>query len=786
LIIESVRGHTARLALAGLTILALAPSPVTAQDSIPAGARYAGMTRMLSHYITHELVAKSIPAISIALVDKGEVVWARGFGLARPDSTPATASTVFRAGTLSEVITILAALRQVEQGRISLDSPVTTYLPDFRPRGSITPITIRELLSHTSGLPQEPPVGGLNDASYPTLAETVESLTSVRLTFPPGQRWKYSSAGIAALGCVMEKSSGHSFPSLMKESVLSPLDMDRSSFDEDSSSSRTALGTMWTVDGRRFPAPRFLPGNVPAAGLSSTPLDLARFLIAIIASGEVRGVVSQAGRNSMVTPQWNSRDSTAADQGFGFNIHEVDGQTLVQTAGGISGFAAQMSAMPDRGLGVVVMSNLDQSGPTLNRIAELAIRALLAVETNHSLPDPVLTDPVDRVTPRLIAGHYVGSSDSLEIRGHLGGFEIALNDGIPRVLRSLGDTAVVDDPLGFGPVLTQVDSTTIALGGSVYHRVYPTRPRPASRALSALVGEYGWDFKTLYILERHGKLAALVDWFFLLPLTAGTEHDFLLPMRGRYAGEHIRFQSDRRGRVTGLTLGSVLYPRRAVGPSDGSQLKITPGRPVPDLIREALTASPPAQPAGLRAPDLVELRVLDSTIHYEIRYATTNNFAGTVFYPEPHAFMQRPAAQSLLRAHRWLRSQGYGLLIHDAYRPWYVTKAFWDAVPDSIHWLVANPASGSRHNRGSAVDLTLYSLSTGQPVEMPGTYDESTPRSFSDYPGGTSLQRWHRELLRRAMEMQEFTVNPEEWWHFDHADWRQYPVLNLRFDQLSH
>ena len=98
---------------------------------------------------------------------------------------------------------------------------------------------------------------------------------------------------------------------------------------------------------------------------------------------------------------------------------------------------------------------------------------------------------------------------------------------------------------------------------------------------------------------------------------------------------------------------------------------------------------------------------------------------------------------------------------------------------------VADPATGSRHNRGCAVDLTLYSLATGLPIEMPGTYDEFSDRSHPDYPGGTSLQRWHRDLLRWAMEREGFTVYSVEWWHFDYVDWREYPVLNLTFEELS-
>jgi D-alanyl-D-alanine dipeptidase len=147
--------------------------------------------------------------------------------------------------------------------------------------------------------------------------------------------------------------------------------------------------------------------------------------------------------------------------------------------------------------------------------------------------------------------------------------------------------------------------------------------------------------------------------------------------------------------------------------------------------------------------------------------------------------LQRPAAEALVRINRRLKKLGYGLLVHDAYRPWYVTKVFWDATPEDKKLFVADPAKGSRHNRGAAVDITLYYRKTGKPVEMVGTYDETTDRSYPNYPGGSSLQRWHRDLLRAAMEADGFTVYEAEWWHFDYKDWQKYPIGNLRFENIK-
>jgi serine beta-lactamase-like protein LACTB len=146
--------------------------------------------------------------------------------------------------------------------------------------------------------------------------------------------------------------------------------------------------------------------------------------------------------------------------------------------------------------------------------------------------------------------------------------------------------------------------------------------------------------------------------------------------------------------------------------------------------------------------------------------------------------MQRPAAEALVRVHKKLTEQDYGLMVFDGYRPWSVTKMFWDATPEQQRVFVADPSQGSRHNRGCAVDLTLFDRTTGKPVEMVGGYDEMSDRSYPDYLGGTSLQRYHRDLLRRAMQEGGFTVYEAEWWHFDYKDWRKYAISNLTFEEI--
>ena len=216
-----------------------------------------------------------------------------------------------------------------------------------------------------------------------------------------------------------------------------------------------------------------------------------------------------------------------------------------------------------------------------------------------------------------------------------------------------------------------------------------------------------------------------------------------------------------------------------------SVFRIQPVKPVAELRAEALAAQPPVETGDFRKPDLTELVKLDPTIKLDIRYATTNNFLSTPMYSEARAFLQKPAAEALLRAHQELKQQGLGLLIHDGYRPWYVTKMFWDGTPDDKHNFVANPATGSKHNRGCAVDLTLYDLKTGKELPMPSLYDEMSERAYPTYTGGTDEERKNREILKAAMEKQGFTVYEYEWWHFDYKDWKQYPILNIPFEKLG-
>ncbi len=315
-------------------------------------------------------------------------------------------------------------------------------------------------------------------------------------------------------------------------------------------------------------------------------------------------------------------------------------------------------------------------------------------------------------------------------------------------------------------------------------RIAP-KPDDAPLAWKHLIGIYAAGQDSVYVAEEQGRLCLITKKLVVADLHQVREDRFALTPPGIFDASVIRFHYAPGGRASGFVAGKRTFKRLIVGNETGKSFRIRPLKSAPELRSTALAATPPNETGDFLKPDLVDLSTLDPAIKFDIRYATTNNFVGEKFYSMAKAFLQRPAAEALLRAHEWLRSHGFGLLIHDAYRPWYVTKMFWDATPDDKKIFVANPKDGSRHNRGCAVDLTLYDLKTGTQVEMTGGYDEMSERSYPSFPGGTSLERWHRELLREAMEMQGFRVYAWEWWHFDYKDWKKYPIGTKTFEELS-
>ena len=313
---------------------------------------------------------------------------------------------------------------------------------------------------------------------------------------------------------------------------------------------------------------------------------------------------------------------------------------------------------------------------------------------------------------------------------------------------------------------------------------------------SLLLGLYVLGNERLIIRENRGILELLCDTeekeekmfrtYTSFPLIHTEGNKYLLLDRSPIINERLKaeFKTDAEGKGAVLTISGKRFQRKFFDVEKGTTFKIKPLMGEESLKTAALSASPPTESGQFIKADLVEIIKLDHTIKTDIRYATENNFMGIRLYDQPRAFLQMEPAAALARVNHRLSAYGCGLVVYDAYRPWYVTKMFYDATPYHQKDFVANPSQGSRHNRGGAVDVGLYDLKTGKALDMGSGYDEFSIRAYPDYPGGTSEQRELREMLRIVMEGEGFKVFHNEWWHFDFGQWKKYPIMNLRFDEI--
>ena len=743
----------------------------------------------LGETIEQEAANKNLPLLSIVLVDEDGIVWS--FGVGTDISNPkliADGNTTYRIGSVSKLFTDIVVMQMVEKGELDLDEPVSSYLADFGPENDFdVPITLRSLMSHSSGLVREPPVGNYFDATAPSLAQTVTSLNKTALVYAPGSKVQYSNAGIAVVGRILEKVSGRAFADVLDENILQPLGMTHSAFSpEKSVTDKLPEAYMWSYQGDRTIAPTFELGMQPAGSMYSSMNDLALFMRALINRGEgLHGrILSEETLDQMWTPQSAIRSGRDRSFGIGFSLGEFDGELSVSHGGAIYGFATQLKVLPGSKIGVAISTNLDMANGAVSRIADHALRVLLAQQKGQAAPEYRVSIAVSQAQAQQLVGLYRNEDESIQVTRRFGDLYIERVNGLSLRLREIEGRIVVDDIMSFSDDVVFSDDG-VQIFDTKYASAESDRPAPLNADWAELIGEYGFDHNILYISEKFGQLHALIEWGMEYPLIDLGNGRFRFPPYGLYPNEELVFERNDKGEIDNTSLNGIGFVRRSVGNIDGNVFQITPVEPVAVLQREALLAAPPQETGEFRQADLVDITDYSDTIKLDIRYASERNFLGTPVYSSARAFLQRPAAEALARISKSLAKQGFGLLVHDAYRPWYVTRIFWDATPEEDKRFVADPVQGSRHNRGCAIDLTLYELESGQPVEMVGLYDEMSPRSYPHYPGGTSLQRWHREALINAMEAEGFSVYKYEWWHFDFAGWDNYEILTDTFEALD-
>ena len=359
--------------------------------------RHALETRMRYH---------GVPAVSVAVIHRGEIEWARAWGLADPDTgAPATTETLFQAASMSKPVAALAALRLVERGALDLDEDIGPYLAGWRiPRGpaaGAAPITLRRLLTHTAGLTVHGFLGYAAGAEVPATFEVLEGTAPansppVVAEVPPGSEWRYSGGGYTIVQLLVEQHEGQPLQAVMR-SILDDLGMKGSTYDQplpDSLAARAAAG--YRASDRPVPGRWHTYPEMAAAGLWTTPSDVARYMLAVgrWLGGAERGVLSREMTARMLTPGLGSWGLGPSIEGEGIDLQFSHG-------GSNEGFRAQFIMYPRRGLGAVVMTNSDTG-------LALAEEILFGISDVYEWPG---------VTPRQIQALPLSRRAALEYAG---------------------------------------------------------------------------------------------------------------------------------------------------------------------------------------------------------------------------------------------------------------------------------------------------------------------------------------------------------------------------------
>jgi zinc D-Ala-D-Ala dipeptidase len=204
-------------------------------------------------------------------------------------------------------------------------------------------------------------------------------------------------------------------------------------------------------------------------------------------------------------------------------------------------------------------------------------------------------------------------------------------------------------------------------------------------------------------------------------------------------------------------------------PTNRYGLRVVPDRDMYERLARADAAKRMVDLAGIPG------------IRLDIRYATQDNFMKRTLYPTPRAFLRAPAADALRKIQEELAEEGLGLKVWDAYRPYSVTEAMWDPIRNPDY--VADPAKGSRHNRGAAVDVTLVDRN-GYELIMPTGYDDFSPRAAHAYTELSPQIRLNRQKLLDIMTKHGFDPLPSEWWHYDFRGWERFELMDVSFEDL--
>jgi CubicO group peptidase (beta-lactamase class C family) len=547
-------------AVSAALLLSLLPSAFAA----PPATDYSAAVRQLEQAMRAEMEMWNITGLALALVDDQQTIHAAGFGEAKRDS-------VFRCGSISKLFNAFAVMQLVEQGKLDLDAPVERFgagLLPVNPFTNATPVTLRQLLCHRSGMIRESPVGGYLDDSQPSLARTVASVPQTVLVNPPNSKTRYSNVGPSIAGRVVELVSGTRFERYQRERILDPLGMTNSAWLlKELPRGRLVSSYLRVADGRggfkHQRCPVFDLGTESAGNLFTTADDLARFLAMLAAEGaSPKGRILKAETLAqMFIPQL-----TGATNGYGlaFGIGDFQGYKAVRHNGAVYGHSSSLVFLPDAKLGVVVLGNEDIVNARITRLANLALSLMLEAKRGVKSPAAPTTLSLSAGALAAFEGEYESQSYWASLKGADGRLVADLSGQPVKLtpvgaLRFLADSRMHDA----APTVFERDAsgqvTSFILSGQKFTRV-PSGTPEIPREWQAYLGSYGPSFIPVVVSARHGHLYAMTENMVDYRLTPVNRLVFAMPP-GLYEDEHLVFLIDRRGKPHSVNLANMILPR---------------------------------------------------------------------------------------------------------------------------------------------------------------------------------------------------------------------------------
>ena len=326
-----------------------------------------GAQRLFSAWLEGQIAYRGLPGIAVGVVADQELVWTAGFGYADTKAKrPMTASTKFRMASHSKLFTATAIMQLREQGKIRLDDPVSKYLPWFqvKPAGDDDgPITIEQLLNHASGLPREAGAHWTT-LEFPTADEVRKLITERQAAFAPQVQWKYSNLAYTIAGMVVEQVSGERWADYVERHIFQPLGMTASSVDKNVDGLAVGYARRMPDGSREIMPFTDARGMGAATGITSTVEDMAKFVSAQFRKGKMGGrqILSTGSLREMHRVRSVENDWTSGT-GIGFGVSRVAGKTYVGHGGGYPGYTTQTSIQLDSRVGVIVLTNTNDSNP---------------------------------------------------------------------------------------------------------------------------------------------------------------------------------------------------------------------------------------------------------------------------------------------------------------------------------------------------------------------------------------------------------------------------------------